>query len=62
MTKKINWPFVTRYIFKQRQIMSNITAMRAFWRRMNYYLNTPVFTKYGRSVRISLLSLLNFLH
>ena len=31
--------------------MSNITAMRAFWRRMNYYLNTPVFIKYGRSVR-----------
>ena len=31
--------------------MSNSAVMRALRRRINFYLNSPVFNKYGRSLR-----------
>ena len=31
--------------------MSNSAVMRALRRRINFYLNSPVFNKYGRSVK-----------
>ena len=31
--------------------MSNSAAVRALRRRINFYLNSPVFNKYGRSLR-----------
>ena len=31
--------------------MSNLKAVRAFRRRMNFYCNTPAFKKYSRSLK-----------
>ena len=31
--------------------MSNSAVMRALRRRINFYLNSPVFNKYGRSLK-----------
>ena len=31
--------------------MSNVAVVRALRRRINFYLNSPVFNKYGRSLR-----------
>ena len=31
--------------------MSNLAAVRALRRRISFYLNSPVFNKYGRSLR-----------
>ena len=31
--------------------MSNSAAVRALRRRINFYLNSPVFNKYGRSLK-----------